>query len=167
MSAATSGTRPPALLPPPCGCSWLTGTPLPPGHSNKTYLGRILMVWKAEERKRFMNQLFIISAERRGSDGVTPCWPGTWAVEAPGCDLCGQFVGCRSDKDVAATSHYWSETQDTAAERGWEEALEEKTTTVIEHEESRLTLPKTGMWAGETSSAAVAHLTLSSLTTEM
>lgn len=49
--AATSGTRPPASLPPPCGCSWLTGTPPPPGHSNKTYLGRILMVWKVERKE--------------------------------------------------------------------------------------------------------------------
>lgn len=58
MSAATSETRPPALLPPPCGCSWLTGTPPLLGHSNKTYLGRKLVVWKAEERKRFTNQPF-------------------------------------------------------------------------------------------------------------
>lgn len=138
MSAATSETRPLALLPPPCGCSWLTGTPPLLGHSNKTYLGRKLVVWKAEERKRFTNQPLHISAERGGSDGATPVWLGTWAVEAPGCGLCGQFVECRSDRDVAETSHYWSETQDTAAERGWEEALEEKMT-VIKDKETQLT----------------------------
>lgn len=95
------------------------------------------MVWNVERKKGSWADCCIFSRKRR------KWWRplSTWAVEAPGCGRCGRFVGCRSDRDVAATSRYWSETQDTAAERAWEEALEgerEITATVTEHEEARL-----------------------------